>query len=192
MLMLQCWRVKKRPTKEERFGVELALKYRRRWDRPFSVFRSGWSSLPLRLLWLVNTRRQASKMESALFHASPVTDARRQRWKRAAERHKPRTLGWAAESCIAADPPLESRRFDAKCAMGLTRAQLLLITGPQTGFTFISLICCILEWHALPLALRSLCDELGKWRVVLISDIGLCLGHSREAFQYVSTTYHAA
>ena len=41
VLMLQCWRAKKRPTKEEeQLGFELALKYRPRSDRLFLMFRS--------------------------------------------------------------------------------------------------------------------------------------------------------
>ena len=33
--------------------------------------------------------------------------------------HEHRTLGGAAESCIAADAPLEDQHFDASCARGL-------------------------------------------------------------------------
>ena len=60
-----------------------------------------------------------SKIGSALLHASRVSDARRQRLERAAEWHKRRTLGEAAESCITAEVPLENRRFDAYSAMRL-------------------------------------------------------------------------
>ena len=35
----QCWRVNKRPSKEEKSGVGRTLKYRLRWDRPFLMFR---------------------------------------------------------------------------------------------------------------------------------------------------------
>ena len=51
MLELVSWRVKLMPTKEEeRFGAELALKCRSRWDRPFLMFQSCRSSSPLRLI----------------------------------------------------------------------------------------------------------------------------------------------
>ena len=45
----------------------------------FDVLIWGWSTSPMLLLWLVNTRHQASKIGSALFHASHVFDARQQR-----------------------------------------------------------------------------------------------------------------
>ena len=65
------------------------------------------------LLWLANTRRQASNVGSAPFHASRDIDVRRRRLERADERHKLRSLGGTAESCVAANASLENGRFDA-------------------------------------------------------------------------------
>ena len=44
-----------------------------------------------------------------------------ERFERTAEPHKPRTVGGAAESCVAADALLENRLVNAQCAMGLRR-----------------------------------------------------------------------
>ena len=68
------------------------ISFRISWIGHFFMFLSGLSISPLRLWWLVNTRYQASKIGSALFHTLQVSDTRRQRKERAAEQHKPCSL----------------------------------------------------------------------------------------------------
>ena len=71
----------------------------------FYVLIWGQSSFPLLLLWLVNTRHQASKIGSALFNTSCVSDSRWQRLEWTAMWHKLCTLNRPIESYIVADVP---------------------------------------------------------------------------------------
>ena len=52
-------------------------------------------------------RQKSDPKKKKKFHASRVLTRGDKDSKQAAERHKPRKLGGAAESCIAADAPLE-------------------------------------------------------------------------------------
>ena len=69
--------MKKRPTKEEeRFGVDSALDCCLCWDQWVLIW--GQSGTPLLLLWLVSTKRQVSKIVSALFYPACVSDVKRE------------------------------------------------------------------------------------------------------------------
>ena len=46
---MQCWRVKKRPTKQEWCGIELVIKHGSHRDQPFLVFCSEGAAAPLAL-----------------------------------------------------------------------------------------------------------------------------------------------
>ena len=71
VLMLQCWRMRKRPTKEEKqFGAELTLKYCPQWDPPFLMFQSEPRVIPQPLisLWFINTRHQTQDQFYSMHH----------------------------------------------------------------------------------------------------------------------------